>query len=99
LVKDSWKQTEGHWWKLIGFVLLFFVAAIVATRAVQWVLGGAVLVALGPIKVMSLSALVLAVVLTLVGSLFTTIFMVMLVRIYLQLSGKAPVASVPSSGG
>jgi hypothetical protein len=97
LVKDSWRQTEGHWWKLIGFVLLFFVAAIVATRSLQWVVGGAVLVALGPIKAMSLGALVLAVVLTLVGSLFTTIFTVMLVRIYLQLSCNTPLASVPSS--
>jgi len=99
LLKDSWRQTEGHWWKLIGFVILFFMAAIVATRAVQWVLGGAVLVALGPLKTMSLSALILAVVLALVGSVVTTIFTVMLVRIYLQLSGKAPAASVPASRG
>jgi hypothetical protein len=98
LLKNSWTLTQGHWLRLVGFVLLFFIGAMVATRAVQWVLGGALTVALGSLEPMTLSALVLAIVLALIGTMFTILFIVMLTCIFVQLTGQAQQASVPRSG-
>ena len=97
LLKRSWQLTKGNWWRLAAFLAAFFAASILASRAVGYALGGVLLLAAGPIKPMSLGALILAAVLALVGAAFTTMFSIMLARIYVQLSGHAA-ASVPSSG-
>ena len=97
LLKRSWKLTTGNWWRLTAFLAVFFFASILASRALGYALGGALLLASGPIKAMSLSSLLLSAPLALLGAAFTTLFSVMLARIYVQLSGRAS-ASVPSSG-
>ena len=97
LLKRSWQLTKGNWWRLTAFLAAFFIASILASRAIGFALGGVLLLAAGPIKPMTVSGLVLAAVLALVGAAFTTMFSIMLARIYVQLSGRVS-ASVPSSG-
>ena len=97
LLKRSWQLTRGNWWRLTAFLAVFFIASILASRALGYVLGGVLLLVSGPIKAMTLSSLILSAPLALVGAAFTTLFSVMLARIYVQLSGRG-LASVPSSG-
>lgn len=100
LLKASWRLTKGSWWRLAGFVILFFVAATVASQAMVWVLGGILIVATGELQPFTLGALILAAALALVGSIFAVIFAVMIARIYVQLAGPAGGAevTVPNSG-
>lgn len=97
LLKRSWQLTRGNWWRLTAFLIAFFAANILASRAIGYALGGVLLLVSGPIKPMTVSGLILAAVVALVGAAFTAMFSIMLARIYVQLSGRAS-ASVPSSG-
>lgn len=96
LLKRGWRITSGNWWRLAVFLFAFFVASVLTVRAIGYIVGGAVILAAGRLEPMALSTLILAAVLALVGSAFTTVFSVMLARIYVQLA--APAAGVPSSG-
>ena len=35
IIRRSWTLTSGHWWHLFGFLLLFFIGAIVLLLAVS----------------------------------------------------------------
>lgn len=99
LLKRAWQLTAGNWWRLAGFMIVFFAASLLAARAVGYVLGGVLILVSGPLEPMGVSALVLAAVLALVGAAFTAVFSVMLARIYVQLAGPGHAdVSVPSSG-
>lgn len=93
LLKKSWTMTRGNWWRLIGFLLLYFIAAAIALRAISFVLGPALMLSIGKIEPMSLSALIFSIVMSSVSAMFVAILAVMLARIYVQLA--APVATVP----
>jgi hypothetical protein len=100
IIKRSWRLTAGHWWRLFGFVMLFFIAIIILLSAVMLATNLAVSLWAGPVEPRSTAALIVALVEALVSALATTVFMVMLARVYVQLAGDrsgAP-ASVPSSG-
>jgi hypothetical protein len=97
VIRRSWSLTSGHWWRLLGFLLLFFIGAIVTLMAIQSVLAVVLRVSLGPIGPMSASALVVALVQGVVNAAISTLFAIMLARIYVQLTGSGQV-SVPSSG-
>jgi hypothetical protein len=96
-LRRSWTLTGGHWWQLFGFLMMFFIGAIVLLLAISSALGLAVTVAIGPVKPMSASALIVALVQSLASAAVSTLFAVMLARIYVQLAGGAQ-ASVPTSG-
>jgi hypothetical protein len=99
IIRRSWELTTGHGWQLLGFILLFFVAAAVLVIAVGAAVGIVVGLLVGPIEPMSLSALVVSLVQALLQAVVTTILAVMLARMYVQLAGRAEVeASVPKSG-
>ncbi len=99
LLKRSWSLTRGHWWKLIGLLLLFFLASAVAVRAVGSVLGSILILVSGPIDPMTVSALLFALTLSLVSAAFIVLLWVMLGRIYVQLRGAAQAeAGVPTTG-
>jgi hypothetical protein len=99
IIKRTWSLTRGHWWQLFGFVVMFFVGAVVLLIAVNTAVGLLVAVLLGPIEPMSASALVTALVQALLNAVITTLFAVMLARMYVQLAGRDDAqASVPSSG-
>jgi hypothetical protein len=99
IVARSWELTGGHFWGLLGFVLLFFIGAIVVLLAIQTVLMLLVSVLLGPLDPMSASALVVGLVQALANAAISTLFAVMIARLYLQLAGRSPAQpSVPKSG-
>ena len=99
IIKRSWVLTAGHWWQLLGFMLLFFVGAIIVLFAVSAATGAVAALLLGPIEPMSASALAIALVEAVANAAITALFAVMLARIYVQLSGGSEAqASVPRSG-
>lgn len=99
IIKRSWALTRGHWWRLFGFVILFFIGVIILLSAVMLAVNLLIGLVAGPVEPRSAAALIVALIEALVSALATTVFMVMLARIYVQLSGEpAASASVPSSG-
>jgi hypothetical protein len=99
ILRRSWSLTAGNWWPLFGFLLIFVVGAVVVLIAIGAALGSVIALLTGPIQPMSASALILALIQSLVSAGITTVFAVMLARIYLQLSGGGEAqAGVPSSG-
>lgn len=97
-IRRSWSLTTGHWWQLFAFLLMFFIGAIVLLLAINSAVGLAATIALGPVKPMSASALVVALIQSLASAAVSTLFAVMLARVYVQLAGGGAQASVPSSG-
>lgn len=89
MLKRTWLLTNGHFWKLFGFVLLFLIAAIVVLLGVGAASGVAVSLALGRPEPLSVSALVLALIQSILSAAFTTLLTVMLTRIYVQVSGNS----------
>jgi hypothetical protein len=99
IIRRSWELTSGHGWSLLGFVLLFFLAAVVFVMAIGAAIGIVVGLLIGPIEPMSVSALVVSLVQALVQAAVTTVLAVMLARMYVQLAGRTEAeASVPRSG-
>jgi len=99
ILKRSWSLTAGNFWRLFGFLLIFFIGAIVALLAIEAAVGVVIGVTAGKIEPMSGSALVVALVQALLNAVITTVFAVMLARIYVQArGGDEAQASVPKSG-
>jgi hypothetical protein len=98
-LKRSWVLTGGHWWMLFGFLVLFFIAAMIILVGIGAALGAIVGLSLGPVQPMSASALVLALVHSVLNAALTTLLAVMMARIYVQLAGRADAeAGVPNTG-
>jgi len=95
ILKRSWALTRGHFGRLLGFLLLFLVAAIILVVAVSIIIGLVVNLALGNPEPFSFAALVLALLLGIVQTAVTVVYIVMVARIYSQLAGEV---TVPSSG-
>lgn len=98
ILRRSWAMTSGHFAKLLGFIIVFFVGAVVVLIAVQTVAGIIARLLLGPIEPMSLSALVVALFGAATNALVTALFAVMLARIYAQLVSRDAAVSVPTTG-
>ena len=99
ILKRSWLLTAGQFWRLFGFVAMFFIGALVMLIAVGSAVGVVVGVAVGPIQPMSASALIVALVQSLLNAVITTVFAVMLARMYASVAGGSEVQpSVPKSG-
>jgi hypothetical protein len=93
IIRRSWELSAGHWWGLFGFLLIYVLAVILVLLAVGSAVAVVVSLLLGPMEPMSAAALVAAFVQSVVSAAITTVFAVMLARIYLQLSGGAERAS------
>ncbi|MGH6729423.1 MAG: hypothetical protein ACREBK_04665, partial [Sphingomicrobium sp.] len=89
--------TDGVWWKLFGFLVIFLIGALIVLLAIGAVAGSLVAIAFGPIEPMTVSALLVGVFQGLFNAAFTALFAVMLARIYVQLSGKETVEA-PAKG-
>ena len=98
IITRSWRLTEGHWWPLFGFLIAFLVGVIILLIAVGSAIGAVIVLLMGPVQPLSAGALIIALVQSLCSAAVTTLFAVMLARIYLQLTGGGAQASVPSSG-
>lgn len=86
MLRRSWELTSGHFWKLLGFVLLLALVFIVLSLAVTAVIGGVLAVALGAPEQGSLSQLLLLLLGGAVNAAFTTVYLTMTAKIYTQLS-------------
>jgi hypothetical protein len=98
ILRRSWELTAGNWWRLFGFIIIFFIGAGIAMMAVNWAVGLVAISLFGPVEPMSASALLVALVDAIVNAAMTTVLAVLLARIYVQLSGRESPVSVPKSG-
>jgi hypothetical protein len=99
IIRRSWALTAGHWWRLFGFLVLFFLGAGVTMAAINWAVAFVAVMLLGPIEPMSAAALVVALIDAVVNAAITVVLAVMLARMYLQLAGRGSLdVSVPRSG-
>ena len=77
IIQRSWNLTKGHTGKLLGFVLMICVAAIVVLMVVAIVAGSLAAMLLGPAEAMSASALFIGIIEGLFQAAFTALFAVM----------------------
>jgi hypothetical protein len=99
IIKRSWSLSRGHYFRLLGFMLLILVAAVVIVIATQFVAGTVLLAIFDELTPLSLGALLFALLFGAAQAAFAAVISIILARIYLQLAGGDPVeASVPKSG-
>ena len=87
IIRRSWDLTSGHFWKLLGLVLLLLVAALVLMMVVAMVAGIFLFALAGPPDPQSLSMILVTIVSSLLQAVLGAIFAVLVARIYAQLSG------------
>ena len=92
-LKRSFALTSGHFWRLLGFLLLLMIGFLVVALTVGAVVGAGVTLTLGQPEPWSLSLLLIALAGGLIQAGFVMVYTAMLARIYAQLA--APAASVP----
>lgn len=99
IIKRSWSLTSGSYMRLLGFMILIVIAAVVVVVAIQLVLGSLLSLVFGDIEPLSLGALAYALLFGAIQAGLAIIVSVMLARIYLQLSGdEALDVTVPKTG-
>jgi hypothetical protein len=103
IVKRSWQLTRGNVGRLLAFLLLFLIAVIVLLSAVALMVGLLANALFDGIEPFSVGALLAGLVEGLLSAAATTVFAVMLARIYIQLNGSGdavdePEVTVPHSG-
>lgn len=94
IVSRSWQLTKGHLLRLLGFVLLFAIVAIVVLTAVMFVLGGLVIALTSAPEPMSVSALFMGLLMGLCYAGLMTVYSVMVARMYAQVAN--PDVAVPN---
>lgn len=98
ILRRSWQLTHGHWLRLFGFFVAVVIAALVAIIAVSAVGGILAQLIFGGVGPLTVGALLVALLTQIVSALVSVILMVMLARIYVQLSGEGAAVKVPTSG-
>lgn len=100
ILKRSWALGSGHYFRLLGFMLIVLVAAVVIVMATEFVAGSVLRIAFGDLEPMSLGALLYGLVFGAFQAALAVVMSVMLARIYVQLAGGAAgaAATVPHSG-
>ena len=88
ILRRSWQLSAGHYWRLLGFLLLVCLVAVVIVFVAQ-IFGGLLAQALfGEAKPLTVSALIVALIIGLAQTAFAVIAATMLARMYLQLAGR-----------
>jgi hypothetical protein len=99
ILRRSWSMTQGNWWRLFGFLLMFFIGAIALLIAVNSVFGLIAKMMFGDSGPLTLGSLLVAVVSQLLSGVISVGFFVMLARLYVQRRGLSSAgASVPTTG-
>jgi hypothetical protein len=86
LVKRNWTATRGHYWRLLGFFLLFLLASLILALAAGAVFGTIAMLVLGRPDPLTVSRLVIALAGGIVQGITGTVYAVMLGRIVAQLA-------------
>ena len=89
LVKATWQATRGHYWRLLGFFILFLAASLIFAMAASSVVGTIATLALGKPDPMTVSRLTIALAGGLVQGVVATIYAAMIGRIVAQLPGRS----------
>jgi hypothetical protein len=92
IMRRSWQLTAGRFWKLLGFVLLFFLAALVVMLVVTLILGLVIALVAGPPETSSVGRLLMLLIGGVLNAVFVVFFTTAVARLYLQLSGGDPSA-------
>lgn len=99
VLRRSWELTHGNWWRLFGFMLVFFVGAVIVVWAVSAVAGLLMQLAFGDVSPLSIGGLIVIIISQLISGALYVVLFVMLARLYVQRAGGAGTQpSVPSSG-
>ena len=93
IIARSWALTRGHFWRLLGFLLLMAVAALVVVMVATMVIGLIVTAVLGAPAPGNSAALVMLLVAGLLNAIFLVVMTTMVARLYLQLAGGAAAAT------
>ena len=86
IIRRSWDLTQGNWWRLFGFVLIFALGATVLIIAVSDGLGLLVRLTIGQVTPLSVVGLLLVIVAQILIAGIYVVFFVMQARIYSQLA-------------
>ncbi len=92
IIQRSWALTAGHFWKLLGFLLLIVIVYAIIAGVITAVIGMVVTLTIGQPNPGSLSSFLIQLVAGVLQAVFVTYLAVTVARIYEQLSGN--IASV-----
>jgi len=100
MIARSWRLTAGHFWKLLGFLLLIIVVGLVTLMAVGAVFGILIALIVGTPEPGNLAMFLISLVSALVQAVVSGIVTAFIARIYAQLAGagRADVFGQPTSG-
>jgi hypothetical protein len=98
-LKRCFALTSGHFWQLLGFIVMLMIGFLIVAMVVGIVVGGMVTLTFGQPESWSISLLLIALAGGLVQAGFVMVYTGMLARIYAQLSaGQASVPEVRHNG-
>jgi len=86
LIRRSWRLTRGHFWRLLGFVLLVTIVSLVVLIAVGAIGGIAITLAAGRPEPGNVAMLLLLIGAALIQAVISGLFTVFVARIYAQLA-------------
>lgn len=87
MLQRSWQITRGHFWKLLGLMVLLAIVAIAISIAVGAIGGLLIALVAGMPEPGSLSFYLLLILSALVQAVLSTVLAVLLARVYAQLAG------------
>ncbi len=98
ILRRSWALTRGHFWKLLGLLLLVSIVAMIIIVVLTSIIGIFVVMLAGPIAPGSTSFILMTILSALMSAVFSAVLITLLSRIYAQLSDASSTpASMPPS--
>jgi hypothetical protein len=99
LIGRAFSLTSGHFWRLLGFILMLMVGFLILAVTLGTVVGGVVMLVFGKPEPWSVALVLMALAGGLVQAGFVMVYTAMLARIYAQLSaGQTGVPDVKHDG-
>jgi hypothetical protein len=86
VIRRSWSLTAGNFWPLLGFLALLVLVALIVSMAVGVVFGSIIVLAAGQPLPGTLSAWLILIVSALVQAMLSSVFAVVIARVYAQLA-------------
>jgi hypothetical protein len=90
ILKRSWNLTNGHFWKLLGGILILFIVGSIAVLAISAIVGIVVILLAGPPEQGSTTFILMTVFEALLSAVVSATLVILIARIYAQLTGSVP---------
>jgi len=87
IIVRSWALTKGYFWKLLGFLIVFWITALIVVMVISIIFALIVTLFAGPPMPGSFPAFLLLLCSAVVQAVVTSIIATMVARIYVQLAG------------